>query len=134
MRCSASWPAIPADGDPFLQLPLHQASTDHWIVLNPEQSLDIRLRFKHQQTTTPRSAVAIHQKAAAESTTGTLLSDHPLAMGLKGLLEAHVAATGSSKASALLADWSVAKGQFKVLIPPSEREAMGLVDQLAVVA
>ena len=53
---------------------------------------------------------------------------------LKGLLEAHVAATGSSKASALLADWSEATGQFKVLIPPSEREAMGLVDQLAVVA
>jgi len=53
---------------------------------------------------------------------------------LKGLLEAHVAATGSSKASALLADWSVAKGQFKVLIPPSEREAMGLVDQQAVAA
>ena len=53
---------------------------------------------------------------------------------LKGLLEAHVAATGSSRASALLADWSVAKGQFKVLIPPSEREAMGLVDQQAVAA
>ena len=53
---------------------------------------------------------------------------------LKGLLEAHVAATGSSKASALLADWSVAKGQFKVLIPPSEREEMGLVDQQAVAA
>ena len=53
---------------------------------------------------------------------------------LKELLEAHVAATGSSKASALLADWSAAKGRFKVLIPPSERAAMGLVDQQAVAA
>ena len=53
---------------------------------------------------------------------------------LKELLEAHVAATGSSKASALLADWAAAKGRFKVLIPPSERAAMGLVDQQAVAA
>ena len=49
-------------------------------------------------------------------------------------MEAHVAATGSSKASALLADWAAAKGRFKVLIPPSERAAMGLVDQQAVAA
>ena len=53
---------------------------------------------------------------------------------LKDLLEAHVAATGSSKASALLANWSAAKAQIKVLIPPSEREAMGLLDQQAVAA
>ena len=53
---------------------------------------------------------------------------------LKDLLEAHLAATGSHKAAALLADWASAKTQFKVLIPPSEREAMGLVDQQAVAA
>ena len=53
---------------------------------------------------------------------------------LKGLLEEHLAATGSSKASALLADWASAKTQFKVLIPPSEREAMGLVNRQAVAA
>ena len=53
---------------------------------------------------------------------------------LKELLEAHVAATGSSKASELLADWASAKGRFKVLIPPSERAAMGLVDQQVVAA
>ena len=53
---------------------------------------------------------------------------------LKGLLEQHVALTGSEKASALLADWSVAKNRFKVLVPPSEREAMGLTDKQAVAA
>ena len=53
---------------------------------------------------------------------------------LKELLEAHVAATGSAKASALLADWAAAKTRFKVLIPPSERAVMGLVDQQAVAA
>ena len=53
---------------------------------------------------------------------------------LKGLLEAHVAATGSDKASALLEDWSAAKARFKVLVPPSERAAMGLVDRAAVAA
>ena len=53
---------------------------------------------------------------------------------LKGLLEAHVAATGSSKASALLADWAGAKGRFKVLVPPSERAAMGLTQKQAVAA
>ena len=51
---------------------------------------------------------------------------------LKQLLELHVAATGSEKASSLLADWSAAKAGFKVLIPPSEREAMGLMDRAAV--
>ena len=53
---------------------------------------------------------------------------------LKGLLESHLAATGSSKASALLADWAAAKGRFKLLVPPSEREAMGLTEKLAVAA
>ena len=53
---------------------------------------------------------------------------------LKQLLESHVVATGSEKASALLADWAAAKGRFKVLIPPSEREAMGLHDRAAVAA
>ncbi len=53
---------------------------------------------------------------------------------LKDLLEAHLAATGSSKASALLADWAAAKGRFKLLVPPSERAAMGLVQKQAVAA
>ena len=53
---------------------------------------------------------------------------------LKGLLEAHVAVTGSDKATALLADWSAAKDRFKVLIPPSERAAMGLAEKQVVAA
>jgi glutamate synthase (ferredoxin) len=53
---------------------------------------------------------------------------------LKGLLERHAAATGSEKAAALLADWSAARHRFKVLVPPSERAAMGLEDKQAVVA
>ena len=53
---------------------------------------------------------------------------------LKALLEDHVAATGSEKASALLADWPAAKARFKVLIPPSECAAMGLTEKQAVAA
>ena len=56
------------------------------------------------------------------------------ASALKGLLEKHHALTGSSKAAALLSDWSTAMSQFKVLIPPSEREAMGLFNKQAVAA
>ena len=53
---------------------------------------------------------------------------------LKSLLESHLAATGSSKASALLADWAAAKACFKLLVPPSERAAMGLTQKQAVAA
>ena len=53
---------------------------------------------------------------------------------LKPLLEAHLAATGSIKAAALLADWSSAKGRFKLLVPPSEKAPMGLADKAAVAA
>ncbi|QNI53053.1 ferredoxin-dependent glutamate synthase [Synechococcus sp. BIOS-E4-1] len=53
---------------------------------------------------------------------------------LKELLELHVAATGSEKAVALLSDWSAARSRFKVLVPPSERAAMGLADKQAVAA
>ena len=53
---------------------------------------------------------------------------------LKDLLERYRAATGSEKASALLADWPSAKSRFKVLVPPSERAAMGLAEKQAVAA
>ena len=53
---------------------------------------------------------------------------------VRDLLEAHLAATGSDKARELLADWSSAKGRFKVLVPPSERAAVGLIDKQAVAA
>ena len=53
---------------------------------------------------------------------------------LKDLMERYQAATGSEKASALLADWPSAKARFKVLVPPSERSAMGLAEKQAVAA
>ena len=53
---------------------------------------------------------------------------------LKTLLQSHLTATGSEKAAALLADWSAAKARFKVLVPPSEREAIGLEERAAVAA
>ncbi|WP_353292461.1 glutamate synthase large subunit [Synechococcus sp. M16CYN] len=48
---------------------------------------------------------------------------------LKNLLESYLAATESDKASSLLVNWSSVKGSFKVLIPPSERMAMGLAEK-----
>jgi glutamate synthase (ferredoxin) len=53
---------------------------------------------------------------------------------LKDLLERYLAVTGSEKASELLADWPTAKSRFKVLVPPSERAAMGLTEKQAVAA
>jgi glutamate synthase (ferredoxin) len=53
---------------------------------------------------------------------------------LKPLLEAHLAATGSSKASTILGDWSSWKGRFKVLVPPSEKANVGLAEREAVAA
>ena len=53
---------------------------------------------------------------------------------LKPLLEAYVTQTGSTKASAILADWSSWKGRFKLLVPPSERGNVGLAEKEAVAA
>ena len=53
---------------------------------------------------------------------------------LKPLLEAHLQPTGSAKAAAILADWPSWKAQFKLLVPPSEKAAMGLAERQAVVA
>ncbi|MCX5941348.1 MAG: glutamate synthase-related protein, partial [Cyanobium sp. LacPavin_0818_WC50_MAG_67_9] len=53
---------------------------------------------------------------------------------LKPLLQAHLDATGSSKAAAILADWSTWKAQFKLLVPPSEKATVGLAEREAVVA
>ncbi|KMM16996.1 glutamate synthase large subunit, partial [Synechococcus sp. GFB01] len=53
---------------------------------------------------------------------------------LKPLLAAHLEATGSSKAAAILADWSRWKTSFRLLVPPSEKAAMGLAEREAVVA
>ena len=51
---------------------------------------------------------------------------------LKPLLEAHLEATGSARAAQILADWSNWKGRFRVLVPPSEKAAMGLTEREAV--
>jgi glutamate synthase (ferredoxin) len=53
---------------------------------------------------------------------------------LKPLLEAHLESTGSSKAAAILADWSTWKGRFQLLVPPSEKANVGLAEREAVVA
>ena len=53
---------------------------------------------------------------------------------LKPLLEAHVLATGSTKAATILADWSSWKERFKVLVPPSEKANVGLAERQAVAA
>jgi glutamate synthase (ferredoxin) len=53
---------------------------------------------------------------------------------LKPLLEAHLQATGSRKAAAILADWSSWKARFKVLVPPSEKATAGLAEREAVAA
>ncbi|MEB3201120.1 MAG: glutamate synthase-related protein [Synechococcaceae cyanobacterium] len=50
------------------------------------------------------------------------------------LLEAHRDATGSARAAEILADWPSWKGRFKVIVPPSEKVAMGLAERQAVVA
>jgi glutamate synthase (ferredoxin) len=53
---------------------------------------------------------------------------------LRKLLEAHLEHTGSSRAAAILADWTTWKPLFKVLVPPSEKAALGLAEREAVAA
>jgi len=53
---------------------------------------------------------------------------------LQPLLEAHLQATGSSRAAAILADWPTWKGRFQVLVPPSEKATVGLAEREAVAA
>jgi glutamate synthase (ferredoxin) len=53
---------------------------------------------------------------------------------LKPLLEVYLAETGSTKAAAILADWSSWKSRFKLLVPPSERGNVGLAEKEAVAA
>lgn len=44
---------------------------------------------------------------------------------LRPLLEAHLQATGSTTAAAILADWPTWKGRFQVLVPPARRPPWG---------
>jgi glutamate synthase (ferredoxin) len=50
------------------------------------------------------------------------------------LLEAHLQATGSARAAAILADWATWKARFRVLVPPSETATVGLAQREAVAA
>jgi len=52
---------------------------------------------------------------------------------LKPLLSAHLELTGSAKAAAILAQWDGWKSRFKLLVPPSEKAAMGLAEREQVV-
>ncbi|MFM7548740.1 MAG: glutamate synthase large subunit, partial [Cyanobacteriota bacterium] len=75
----------------------------------------------------------------AERVNPELVAIHALATPeqealLKPLLEAHLEATGSSKAATILADWSSWKGRFQVLVPPSEKANVGLAAREAVAA
>ncbi|MFW6731245.1 MAG: glutamate synthase large subunit [Synechococcus sp.] len=47
---------------------------------------------------------------------------------LRPLLEVHAACTGSVLAAAILADWAGSKARFQVLVPASEKAAVGLAD------
>ena len=53
---------------------------------------------------------------------------------LRPLLESHRSLTGSDKAAEILAGWSSWKNRFKVLVPASEKAALGLVDHREQVA
>jgi glutamate synthase (ferredoxin) len=53
---------------------------------------------------------------------------------LRPLLEAHLDATGSARAAQILADWSTWKARFRVLVPPSEKAALGLGERETVAA
>jgi len=53
---------------------------------------------------------------------------------LRPLLETHLELTGSAKAAQILADWSTWRSRFKVLVPPSEKAPLGLVERVQVVA
>ena len=45
---------------------------------------------------------------------------------LKSLLKAHTKSTNSIKATKILSEWKEWKYCFKVLIPPSEKQKMGI--------
>ena len=53
---------------------------------------------------------------------------------LRPLLENHLALTGSARAGAILADWPSWKPRFRVVVPPSEKTNLGLLDREQVAA
>ena len=74
-----------------------------------------------------------------ERVNGEIVAIHPLTTAeqeaqLRPLLEAHLEATASARAAAILADWSAWRSRFKVLVPPSEKTNLGLAEREAVTA
>jgi glutamate synthase (ferredoxin) len=64
---------------------------------------------------------------------------HPLTTSeqealLLPLLQTHLEVTGSPRAAAILADWSLWKSRFRVLVPPSETATVGLAERQTVMA
>ncbi|MEX1323475.1 MAG: glutamate synthase large subunit [Synechococcaceae cyanobacterium] len=53
---------------------------------------------------------------------------------LKQLLERHLESTGSIRAAQILADWPTWRQRFKLLVPPSEKAAVGLEEREVVAA
>jgi glutamate synthase (ferredoxin) len=53
---------------------------------------------------------------------------------LRPLLENHLALTGSARAGAILADWPSWKPRLRVVVPPSEKTNLGLLDREQVAA
>ncbi|MCP9928566.1 glutamate synthase large subunit [Cyanobium sp. CH-040] len=53
---------------------------------------------------------------------------------LKPLLERHLECTGSTRAAQILADWPSWRPRFRLLVPPSEKAAMGLAEREVVAA
>ena len=45
---------------------------------------------------------------------------------LKPLIEKYLKSTNSFKAKEILSNWNVWKNKFKILVPPSEKQALGL--------
>ena len=72
----------------------------------------------------------VQERVNAEIVAIHALATSALEVQLRQLLEAHQALTGSERAGALLADWASARARFKVLVPPSEAAALGLVREM----
>ncbi len=73
----------------------------------------------------------------AERLNPEIVAMHPLETPeqeqlLRPLLQAHLEVTGSLRVAEILADWSHWKGIFKVLVPPSEKANLGLLQREAV--
>jgi glutamate synthase (ferredoxin) len=74
------------------------------------------------------------QRLNPENVTLCALSTPEQEALLLPLLETYRKVTGSTNAATILADWSTWKARFKLVVPPSEMAAMGLLEREAVAA